>query len=104
MRWEFLLSAIVITACSTSQPVAPPSKPQAPTSPAAVEKSATTAALGEPMKKKDGTTVYCRRESVTNTRLRDRKVCLTKEEWAARTDSATEAFNDANKQPMPPRE
>src|SRR5262245_8947517 len=73
MRWEFLLSAIVITACSTSQPVAP-NKPQAAPPAAAAEKVATTADSGEPMKKKDGTTVYCRRESVTNTRLRDRKV------------------------------
>jgi hypothetical protein len=50
---------------------------------------------------KDGK--VCRTESITNTRLKTRKVCLTPEEWQARSDTAQDAFRETAKSPMHPR-
>jgi hypothetical protein len=50
---------------------------------------------------KDGK--VCRTESVTNTRLKTKKVCLTQEEWMAREEAAKDAFRDTAKSPRHPR-
>jgi hypothetical protein len=60
---------------------------------------------GKPVMTSEGRLLVCKTESVTNTRLKDRKVCLTKEEWSARTDSARDAFQDTKRgsEELPPR-
>jgi hypothetical protein len=60
---------------------------------------------GKPVMTTEGNLLVCKTESVTNTRLKDRKVCMTKEQWAARTDSARDAFQDTKRgsEELPPR-
>lgn len=50
---------------------------------------------GAPINTADGKKLICKQESVTNTRLKNRKVCLTEAEWMARTDNAKEGLKDA---------
>ena len=50
---------------------------------------------------KDGK--VCREETVTNTRLKNKKVCLTPEEWFARSEAAKDAFRETNRSPNNPR-
>ena len=50
---------------------------------------------GEAINTADGKKLICKRESVTNTRLKDRKICLTEDEWLARTSNAKDGFREA---------
>lgn len=47
--------------------------------------------------------VLCRRESVTNTRLRTRRVCLTAAQWQEREMATRDALNQADRPGLPPR-
>lgn len=60
---------------------------------------------GKPVMTSEGRLLVCRNEQQTDTRLRNRKVCLSKEEWDARTDSARDAFQDTKRgsEELPPR-
>lgn len=53
---------------------------------------------GEPINTADGKKIICKRESVTNTRLKDRKICMTQDEWLARSNNAKEGFHEAARQ------
>lgn len=50
---------------------------------------------GEPINTVDGKQLLCKQETVTNTRLKNKKVCLTEDEWLARTGNARDAFREA---------
>ena len=50
---------------------------------------------GEPINTADGKKMICKQESVTNTRLKNKKICLTPEQWQARTDNAKDSFKEA---------
>jgi hypothetical protein len=50
---------------------------------------------GEPINTADGKKMICKQESVTNTRLKNKKICLTEEQWQARTDNARDSFKEA---------
>lgn len=60
---------------------------------------------GEPISTAEGKKMVCKKESITNTRLKSKKVCLTEEQWAAREDNAKEAFGDSKRggEMLPPR-
>lgn len=64
-----------------------------------------SAESGEPINTADGKKMICKQEGVTNTRLKNKKICLTPEQWAERTnnakDSMRQAINDS--QALPPR-
>lgn len=50
---------------------------------------------GDPINTADGKKLVCKQESVTNTRLKNKKICMTPEEWQARTDNAKDGMRDA---------
>jgi hypothetical protein len=50
---------------------------------------------GNPINTADGQKLICKQESVTNTRLKNKKICLTPEQWQARTDNAKDSFKEA---------
>ena len=52
---------------------------------------------GEPINTADGKKIICKQESVTNTRLKNKKICLTEAEWLARSDNAKDGFQDAKR-------
>ncbi|MFC4309553.1 hypothetical protein ACFPN2_10725 [Steroidobacter flavus] len=60
---------------------------------------------GEPINTADGKKLVCKQESVTNTRLKNKKICLTPEQWQARTDNAKEGVQDATRsgEYLPPK-
>jgi hypothetical protein len=60
---------------------------------------------GEPINTADGKKILCKQESVANTRLKNKKICLTRDEWLARTNSAKESMQEALRsgQELPPR-
>lgn len=60
---------------------------------------------GESIATAEGNKLVCRQESVTNTRLKSRKICLTQAQWAERSDNAKDAFRDTMKggEALPPR-
>lgn len=64
-----------------------------------------SAESGEPINTSDGKKLICKKESVTNTRLRDKKVCLTPEQWQARTNNAKDSFREAldTSESLPPK-
>lgn len=57
---------------------------------------------GKPLMTSEGRLLVCKNEQATTTRLRHRKVCLTKEEWEQRTQNAQEAFKEADRPGLPP--
>jgi hypothetical protein len=81
------------TATAQTAPAGQASQTQAPT--------AKKASGGGGVANKDGK--VCRTESVTNTRLKTKKVCLTQEEWMAREEAAKDAFRETAKSPRHPR-
>lgn len=52
---------------------------------------------GEPINTADGKKLICKQETVTNTRLKNKKVCLTQDEWLARTNNARDGLDDARR-------
>ena len=60
---------------------------------------------GESIATAEGSKLICKQERVTNTRLKNRKICLTEAQWAERSSNAKEAFQDATKggEALPPR-
>lgn len=50
---------------------------------------------GEPINTADGKKMICKQESVTNTRLKNKKLCLTEEQWQARSANAGDSFKEA---------
>jgi hypothetical protein len=109
MRTTIFLALFVAAGCA-STPATPPA-PAAPgaasataqSQPAASAQTAATkkATGGGGAANKDGK--VCRTESVTNTRLKTKKVCLTPEEWMAREEAAKDAFRETAKSPRNPR-
>ena len=49
---------------------------------------------GEPINTADGQKIICKQESVTNTRLKSKKICLSQDEWLARTNNAKDGVRD----------
>jgi hypothetical protein len=60
---------------------------------------------GDAIATAEGEKMICKKESITNTRLKSKKVCLTQEQWAARADNAKEGFSEARRggEELPPR-
>jgi hypothetical protein len=60
---------------------------------------------GEPINTAEGKKLICKQESVTNTRLKTKKTCLTEEEWMARTNNAKEGIHEATRagEYLPPK-
>jgi hypothetical protein len=60
---------------------------------------------GESISTAEGHKLVCRQEAVTNTRLKNRKICLTQAQWAERSNNAKDAFRDTLKggETLPPR-
>lgn len=100
--WRPVALLCVMTGCTTpGQPISttPASDEQA------AELIAQAAASGEPVLVSDGKEakeVYCRQESVANTRLSSRRICLTAEQWQERGRATREALRDATRHGLPP--
>jgi hypothetical protein len=93
MRTVFCSSICMLTllGCASSPP-----SPTAAADKARAERLINySAETGEPINTAEGKKIVCKNESVANTRLKNRKVCLTEAEWLARADSAKEGVNDA---------
>jgi hypothetical protein len=87
-----------LAGCASPKPVAPSAGPAAAkeTDQQRAERLINySVASGEPINTADGQKLICKQESVTNTRLKNKKICLTPEQWQARTDNAKDAFKDA---------
>jgi hypothetical protein len=52
---------------------------------------------GEPINTSDGKKMICKQETVTNTRLKNKKVCLTEDQWAERTNNARDNMGEAQR-------
>jgi hypothetical protein len=52
---------------------------------------------GQPIHTADGKKMICKQESVTNTRLKNKKVCLTEDQWAERTNNARGDMDEAQR-------
>jgi hypothetical protein len=50
---------------------------------------------GEPINTADGKKIICKQESVTNTRLKNKKICLSEDEWLARSSNAKDGMREA---------
>src|SRR5262245_60481365 len=65
------------------------------------QRTAQTTTAQEPITMRgDGAIVQCRTEEVTGSRLQTKKLCLTKEEWAARERAARESFGETQNKPQ----
>jgi hypothetical protein len=53
-----------------------------------------SAESGEPINTADGKKMICKQESVTNTRLKNKKICLTEAEWLARSNNAKDGMRE----------
>jgi hypothetical protein len=60
---------------------------------------------GDAINTADGKSLICRQETVTNTRLKNKKICLTEEQWRERTNNAKDGLDDARRQGeyLPPK-
>ncbi|HSN73199.1 MAG TPA: hypothetical protein VLT59_16915 [Steroidobacteraceae bacterium] len=106
------VTAICLAACG-SNPPAPDDNAEAKS------KLADAVASGEPitdaealkeaidagyeLRYRDGERVYCKREQVFGTRVRERTVCLTAEEIQALRDDARDYMDEASRRQLPPR-
>jgi hypothetical protein len=108
MRTTIYLALLVAAGCA-SAPTTPPAPASSAQSATAQSESAPTAQTAATKKasggggaaNKDGK--FCRTESITNTRLKTRKVCLTAAEWSSREEAAKDAFRETAKSPRHPR-
>jgi hypothetical protein len=91
----FVAIAVGIAGCSSASRTA---ETQVPAQ--IVQTPAAQAAATDPS---SDSKIVCREESVTNTRLKNKKVCLTRAEWRAREEAAKDSFRDANRHGVPPR-
>jgi hypothetical protein len=64
-----------------------------------------SAETGEPINTAEGKKLICKQESVTNTRLKTKKTCLTEDEWIARTNNAKDGLHEATRagEYLPPK-
>lgn len=54
-------------------------------------------ASGETINTSDGKKMVCKQESVTNTRLKNNKICLTEDQWLERSANAKDGFQEAKR-------
>lgn len=54
-----------------------------------------SAESGEPINTADGQRLICKKESVTNTRLKNKKICLTPDQWQERVNNAKNSLEEA---------
>jgi hypothetical protein len=54
-------------------------------------------ASGEAINTSDGKKLVCKQESVTNTRLKSKKTCLTEDQWLERSANAKDGFQEAKR-------
>lgn len=101
MRAVIGLSICLFTliGCVSPKPVAPPAAPAVAAEETTEQRAQRlinySVESGDPINTADGKKLVCRQESVTNTRLKNKKICMTPEEWQARTDNAKEGLRDA---------
>lgn len=101
-RWLPLAGLCLLGGCASTDRTLT-STPATDEQAAALIEQAT--ATGAPVLQRDGDRaqeVYCRQESVANTRLRTRRICLTAEQWQERGMATREALHDANRHGLPP--
>jgi hypothetical protein len=93
------ISLVALIGCASS----PPAAPTAGAAVAAKETEEQRAQRlinysiesGDPINTADGKKLVCKQEGVANTRLKSKKICLTPEQWQARTDGAKDGMRDA---------
>lgn len=62
-------------------------------------------ASGETINTSDGKKLVCKQEAVTNTRLKNKKTCLTEDQWLERSANARDGFQEAKRagEQLPPK-
>lgn len=107
MRPLLCVVAIALAGCASPKPTT--ALVVDPTAQAPMSEDAKAEALiaksietGKPIMTSTGRLLVCKNEQATTTRLRHRKVCLTKEEWEQRAQNAQEAFKEADRPGLPP--
>lgn len=97
MRAALSLSVCLLTlmGCASPQPAATAVTAQETDQQRAERLIDFSAESGEPINTSDGQKLLCKKEGVTNTRLKSKKICLTPEQWQARTNNARDAFQEA---------
>lgn len=85
-----MVCAVVTAGCAIKQTSAPGGEPLKVPVP---QQAAAASREGE-KPKKDGSTIRCREEPVTDSRLRKNKVCMTEDAWASRGDKARAAWDE----------
>src|SRR5688572_5210989 len=108
MRSLLCMLTLTLIGCASPKPVIPTTAAVSPAvlsetdrAQARIDESIET---GKAIETSDGQKLICRQESVANTRLRNRKTCLTEEQWRARSDAAKDSFRDASRHGLPPTE
>lgn len=92
-----VLSVCLVTliGCASSPPAAPTAAAQETDEQKAQRLINYSVESGDPINTSDGKQLICKQEGVTNTRLKTKKVCLTPEQWQARTDGAKDGMREA---------
>lgn len=111
MRVALVVSACLFAmiGCASPKPAATSAEPLAATQETDDQRAQRlinfSAETGEPINTSDGQKIICKQESVTNTRLKNKKTCLTAQQWAERTNNAKDAMRQAvhDSQALPPR-
>ncbi|WP_129781482.1 hypothetical protein [Peristeroidobacter soli] len=100
---------VALLGCASPKPVAPTAAPAVAAKETDDQKAQRlinySVESGEPINTADGKKIICKQESVTNTRLKNKKICLTQDEWTARTNNAKDGFKEAlnSSEALPPR-
>jgi propanediol dehydratase small subunit len=101
MRAVIGLSICLFTliGCASPKPAAPTAAPAVAAEETAEQRAQRlidySVQSGDAINTSDGKKLVCKQESVTNTRLKSKKICMTPEEWQARTDNAKDGMRDA---------
>lgn len=89
---------VALIGCASSPPAAPTAGPAAAAEETDEQRAQRlinySVESGDPINTSDGKQLICKQEGVTNTRLKSKKVCLTPEQWQARTDGAKDGVRD----------
>lgn len=110
MRTSIILSICLVALLGCASPKPAPTAATVTPAPASDDERARrlvdfSVETGEPIHTAEGKKLICKQESITNTRLKNRKVCMTQEQWVARTENARDSFSEAKRasEELPPR-
>jgi hypothetical protein len=100
MRWVVLTSIVLAAGCASSgTPAEPPVAKEVPIDATNIVEAQQA---GYKVVKKDGPTLYCKRNLKTGTRLNRETTCLSEEEWRNVRESSQQSL-EAMRRTTPPK-